>query len=94
MYCTIGDQGKNQISLYCSNIKAQHLPTAQQVAPKDWDAYEGKVLRMNSDGSIPEDDPVINGVQSHVYAYGHRNHQGIAVSPTDDLYVSAWGQIR
>jgi len=91
LYYTIGDQGKNQISIYCSNIGAQHLPTAQQVAAKDWDAYDGKVLRMNPDGSIPEDSPVINGVQSHVYTYGHRNHQGIAVGPTGDLYVSEHG---
>jgi len=91
LYYTIGDQGKNQISIYCSNIEAQHLPTAQQVAAKDWDAYEGKVLRMNPDGSIPEDNPVINGVQSHVYTYGHRNHQGIAAGPSGDLYVSEHG---
>ncbi len=91
LYYTIGDQGKNQISLYCSNIEAQHLPTAQQVAAKDWDAYEGKVLRMNPDGSIPEDNPVINGVQSHVYTFGHRNPQGITVGPTGDLYISEHG---
>lgn len=91
LYYTIGDQGKNQISLYCSNIEAQHLPTAQQVASKDWDAYEGKVLRMNPDGSIPEDNPVIEGVQSHVYTYGHRNPQGIAVGPDGDLYISEHG---
>ncbi len=91
LYYTIGDQGKNQISLYCMNIEAQHLPTAQQVAAKDWDAYEGKVLRMNSDGSIPEDNPVINGVQSHIFTYGHRNPQGIAFGPTLTPYISEHG---
>jgi PQQ-dependent dehydrogenase (s-GDH family) len=91
LYYTIGDQGKNQISLYCSNIEAQHLPTSQQVAAKNWDAYEGKVLRMNPDGSIPEDNPVIEGVQSHIYTYGHRNPQGIAVGPIGDLFVAEHG---
>lgn len=91
LYYTIGDQGKNQLSLYCSNIEAQHLPTAEQVASQNWDAYEGKVLRLNPDGSIPDDNPVINGVKSHVFTYGHRNHQGIAVGPTGDLYVSEHG---
>ncbi|MDQ4073106.1 MAG: PQQ-dependent sugar dehydrogenase, partial [Thermoproteota archaeon] len=91
LYYTIGDQGKNQISLYCMNIESQHLPTAEQVAAKNWDAYEGKVLRMNPDGSIPEDNPVINGVQSHVYTYGHRNPQGIAFGPTLTPYISEHG---
>jgi PQQ-dependent dehydrogenase (s-GDH family) len=91
LYYTIGDQGKNQISLYCMNIEAQHLPTAEQVVAKDWDAYEGKVLRMNPDGSIPEDNPVIDGVQSHVYTYGHRNPQGLSAGPTGDLYISEHG---
>jgi len=59
LYYTIGDQGKNQLSEFCSNNEAQHLPTAQQVAAKNWDTYEGKVLRMNPDGSIPDDNPVL-----------------------------------
>jgi PQQ-dependent dehydrogenase (s-GDH family) len=41
---------------------------------------------MNPDGSIPEDNPEINGVQSHIFTYGHRNHQGIAVGPNGDMY--------
>ena len=61
------------------------------MAAKNWSTYEGKVLRMNPDGSIPEDNPVINGVQSHIFTYGHRNAQGIAVGPNGDLYVSEHG---
>ena len=91
LYYTIGDQGKNQMALACLNNMAQHLPTAQQAAAKNWSTYEGKVLRMNPDGSVPEDNPVINGVQSHVFTYGHRNAQGIAVGPNGDLYVSEHG---
>jgi PQQ-dependent dehydrogenase (s-GDH family) len=91
LYYTIGDQGKNQLASACLNNQAQHLPTADQVAAKNWTTYEGKVLRMNPDGSIPEDNPAINGVQSHVYTYGHRNAQGIAVGPTGDIYVAEHG---
>jgi len=91
LYYTIGDQGKNQLALACLNNLAQHLPTAADVTAKNWSTYEGKVLRMNSDGSIPEDNPVINGVQSHIYTYGHRNAQGIAVGPTGDIYVAEHG---
>jgi PQQ-dependent dehydrogenase (s-GDH family) len=91
LYYTIGDQGKNYLSNYCLNNRAQHLPTAEQVAAKNWTAYEGKVLRMNPDGSIPADNPEINGVQSHIFTYGHRNAQGIAVDPNGNLYISEHG---
>jgi PQQ-dependent dehydrogenase (s-GDH family) len=91
LYYTIGDQGNNQLSRYCFDIQAQELPTAEQVAAQDWGTYQGKVLRMNPDGSIPEDNPEINGVRSHIFTYGHRNHQGIEVGPNGDLYVVEHG---
>ena len=36
LYYTIGDQGKNQLALACLNNMAQHLPTADDVAAKNW----------------------------------------------------------
>jgi len=35
----------------------------------------GKILRINKDGTIPEDNPITN---SPIYTYGHRNAYGIA----------------
>ena len=70
---------------------AEHLPSAEEVSAKNWSTYEGKVLRMNPDGSIPEDNPVINGVKSHIYTYGHRNAQGIAVGPAGEIASSVQG---
>jgi PQQ-dependent dehydrogenase (s-GDH family) len=69
LYNTIGDQGNNQFDRYCMPIKAQVLPTQEQVEAGNWTAYQGKVLRMNPDGSIPEDNPEINGVESHLYVW-------------------------
>ena len=92
LYYTIGDQGKNYLANYCQNNEAQHLPRAEEVAAQNWDAYEGKVLRMNPDGSIPDDNPVLNGVRSHIFTYGLRNAQGIAVGPDgNSLYISEHG---
>ncbi len=91
LYYTLGDQGKNQLALFCLDNQAQEIPTEEQVAAKDWSAYEGKVLRMNPDGSIPDDNPEINSVKSHIYTYGHRNAQGIAMGPNGDLYIAEHG---
>jgi PQQ-dependent dehydrogenase (s-GDH family) len=91
LYYTIGDQGKNYLKYYCSDNQAQELPTVEQVADGNWSAYEGKVLRMDPDGSIPADNPVINGVLSHIFTYGHRNAQGIAVGPSGNLHISEHG---
>jgi aldose sugar dehydrogenase len=43
--------------------------------PQDLNSLGGKLLRMNSDGSVPTDNPFPN---SYIYSYGHRNSQGIA----------------
>jgi PQQ-dependent dehydrogenase (s-GDH family) len=92
LYYTVGDQGKNYLANYCMNNEAQHLPTAEEIAALNWDTYEGKVLRMNPDGSIPEDNPMLNGVRSHIFTYGHRNAQGISVGPDgNSLYISEHG---
>ena len=91
LYLTIGDQGFNQFSLYCQAIRAQELPTAGDIAAGNRDRYQGKVLRIGLDGSIPPDNPVLGGVRSHVYSYGHRNAQGMAVGPDGAIYVSEHG---
>jgi PQQ-dependent dehydrogenase (s-GDH family) len=92
LYYTIGDQGNNQFDRFCMPIRAQLLPTEGQAASENWTAaYQGKVLRMNPDGSIPEDNPEINGVQSHIFTYGHRNPQGIAIAQDGGLYIVEHG---
>jgi PQQ-dependent dehydrogenase (s-GDH family) len=91
LYYTIGDQGHNQYTLWCEPIEAQRLPTRAEVRARDWSAYVGKVLRLNPDGSIPADNPVLDGVRSHVYSYGHRNAQGIVFGPDGRLYASEQG---
>jgi len=53
------------------------------------DSLAGKVLRLNADGSIPEDNPFPG---SYVYSLGHRNPQGLAWHPvTGVLYAAEHG---
>ena len=67
------------------------MPTADELAAKNWIAYQGKSLRLNLDGSIPQDNPEIDGIKSHVFTYGHRNMQGIDFGPDGTLYASEQG---
>jgi len=46
----------------------------QRDLAQDINSLAGKILRINPDGSIPEDNPFPH---SPVYSYGHRNPQGI-----------------
>jgi PQQ-dependent dehydrogenase (s-GDH family) len=92
LYASRGDHGSNFLAYYCEPIRAQELPTAADVRARNWRGYEGKILRINLDGSIPDDNPVLNGVRSHVYSYGHRNPQGLAFGPDGKLYESEHGQ--
>ncbi len=43
----------------------------------------GKIHRMNLDGTVPSDNPLLAGqtLRSTIYSYGHRNPQGIAFEP-------------
>ena len=75
-----GPDGK----LYWSMGDAQESRRAQNLS-----SLNGKILRLNPDGSIPKDNPFAN---SYVYSYGHRNPQGLAWQPkTGRLYATEHG---
>jgi len=91
LHFTIGDQGHNQFGNFCLPTEAQRLPAQKEVDAKDYVAYVGKTLRINLDGSIPADNPKLNGVVSHVYTYGHRNPEGLDNAANGILYSSEHG---
>ena len=65
--------GDAQTTRYAQNLKS----------------LNGKILRLNSDGSIPTDNPIAN---SYIYSYGHRNPQGLAWQPgSRRLYATEHG---
>lgn len=70
--------------LYITTGDAGERDKAQEV-----DKLNGKILRINSDGSIPDDNPFHS---SPVWSYGNRNAQGIAWYPgTDIMYETEHG---
>jgi len=64
-------------------------PLAQEL-----DKLQGKLVRLNLDGSVPEDNPFVGqaGVRPEIWSYGHRNSQGLAFDPrTGKLWESEHG---
>ncbi|NJP97704.1 PQQ-dependent sugar dehydrogenase [Nonomuraea sp. FMUSA5-5] len=60
---------------------------------QDGDRSLGKVLRLNSDGSTPADNPdaAAGGVRGQVWTSGHRTSYGLAHAPDGSLWQSEMG---
>ena len=56
--------------------------------PQDLDSLSGKILRLNDDGTIPEDNPFSN---SPVFTLGHRNPQGMTWDDMGNMYLAELG---
>lgn len=55
---------------------------------QDLNSLGGKILRINSDGTIPEDNPWKN---SPIYSIGHRNPQGLDWDDSGNLVATEHG---
>ena len=54
----------------------------------------GKIVRINSDGSVPRDNPFVDraGARPEIWSYGHRNIQSAALHPqTGQLWTVEHG---
>jgi glucose/arabinose dehydrogenase len=63
--------------------------TAQEL-----DKLQGKVVRLNEDGSLPKDNPFADrqGARAEIWSYGHRNPQGLAINPANgELWLNEHG---
>jgi glucose/arabinose dehydrogenase len=71
------------LKLLVTTGDAQNQPAAQNI-----NSLSGKILRINLDGTIPEDNP---WEDNPVFSYGHRNAQGLDLAPNGILYSSEHG---
>ena len=58
------------------------------------DMLQGKLVRLNLDGSVPQDNPFVgrDDARPEIWSYGHRNMQGLAIDPrTGTLWESEHG---
>lgn len=68
-----------------------YVTTGDAGTPKlaqDTHSLAGKIMRIRSDGSVPEDNPYGNAV----YSYGHRNSQGITWDDHGRLWATEHGR--
>ncbi len=66
----------------------------REVFPQSLENTNGKVHRLNDDGTVPPDNPFVNDEKAvnSIYSYGHRNPQGIAMHPeTGRIWESEHG---
>lgn len=68
--------------LYISTGDGTVWERAQQL-----DSLAGKILRLNDDGSVPQDNPFVGraGARPEIWAYGSRNSQGFDWQPGSNL---------
>ena len=61
---------------------------------QDLESHLGKVIRVERDGSVPDDNPFVgrDDALPEIWSYGHRNIQGAAVHPeTGAVWISEHG---
>jgi len=57
------------------------------------DNHHGKVVRINKDGSVPQDNPFAGkaGALPEIWSYGHRNAQGATLAPDGTFWMHEHG---
>lgn len=84
----IAFDGKGHI-FFGNGDRGQHFDFPQKL-----DNTNGKIHRLNEDGTVPADNPFVNtpGAIPSIYSYGHRNPQGTCIHPvTGELWITEHG---
>ncbi|WP_159789125.1 PQQ-dependent sugar dehydrogenase [Sodalinema gerasimenkoae] len=82
---SIGDGGNAPLELDGELIRLQ---------AQNRESHLGTIVRLNDDGSIPDDNPWVNDGESDpaIWSYGHRNIQGLALdSQTGEVWSTEHG---
>lgn len=66
----------NDGHLYVTLGDRGHRPNGQDLA-----THTGSIIRIHDDGSVPADNPFVDGERPEIFTYGNRNVQGAALHP-------------
>jgi aldose sugar dehydrogenase len=60
---------------------------------QDLGSHMGKTIRINADGTVPEDNPFVGRADAlpEIWSLGHRNVQGIAIAPDGQVWTIEHG---
>lgn len=78
-------------------VGERQVPTRGDLAAhpaQDLTNHHGVVVRLNEDGSIPEDNPFVgrDDALPEIWSYGHRNPQGLIIHPeTGHVWITEHG---
>jgi glucose/arabinose dehydrogenase len=77
LYVTLGERSSRETR-----------PLAQ-----DLNSHLGKIIRINADGSVPEDNPYVGRADAkpEIWTWGHRHPQGLVFSPEGKLWAVEHG---
>jgi glucose/arabinose dehydrogenase len=66
---------------------------AVRAQAQDLGSHYGKTIRINADGTVPEDNPFVDraGAQPEIWSYGHRNAQGIVIADDGAVWTVEHG---
>jgi len=81
---------KNGYLYFSVGERGNERQNPQQIKGNDL----GKIHRIKSDGTVPDDNPFVKltGANATIYSYGHRNPQGLSMEPgTGKIWVNEHG---
>lgn len=69
--------------LFVSVGERKILPSSIRDQAQDLNSHLGKILRINPDGSVPQDNPFVGRerAKAEIWSYGHRHVQGMTINP-------------
>ncbi|MDT0683524.1 PQQ-dependent sugar dehydrogenase [Roseicyclus sp. F158] len=71
----------------------EHFTEEERVYAQDLDKTYGKTVRVNLDGSVPDDNPFADQSDAlpEIWSYGHRNIQGAAIRDNGEFWTIEHG---
>jgi glucose/arabinose dehydrogenase len=86
--------GRGHLFLTSGDRMAPPQGDLEHHAAQDLSHHHGKILRLNEDGSVPNDNPFVGkpNVRPEIWSFGHRSPQGLVLNPaTGDLWETEHG---
>jgi glucose/arabinose dehydrogenase len=77
LFMSVGDK---MAGLFPATPSGAMDPNLEGHPSQRLDNHQGKILRLNDDGTVPQDNPFVGraGALLEIWSYGHRNPQGLA----------------